>query len=180
MITQDNRPIAFFSRKLSNAQHKYSITKIELLAIVGILKEFKGMLWGQNIKVFTDHANLMRDALGLTSDRVYQWRLLLEEYRPKIVYIKGIHNTDADAVSRLEYYPSVNQTAESFHMTKVRNNSRQRQCWMTVSKNWCKLDIDSDNLDSYTNKHNNWNLVFAHHKEEDKIYHLTLTEIADA
>jgi hypothetical protein len=33
-ITQGNRPIAFFSRKLSNTQHKYSVTKIELLAIV--------------------------------------------------------------------------------------------------------------------------------------------------
>jgi hypothetical protein len=51
---------------------------------------------------------------------------------------------------------------------------------MTVLKKWCKLDIDSDNLDSYTNKHNNWNLIFAHHEEEDEIYPLTLTEIADA
>ncbi len=67
VITQDNRPIAFFSQKLSNAQRKYSITKIELLAIVKTLKEFKGMLWGQNIKVFTDHTNIMRDALGLTA-----------------------------------------------------------------------------------------------------------------
>jgi hypothetical protein len=107
-------------------QHKYSIIGIELLAIVKTLKEFKGMLWGKNIKVFTDHANLI--ALGLTSDRVYQWRLFLEEYGPKIVYIKGIHNTVANAVSQLEYDPSVNQTAESFHMTKVRNKqSRQRQ-----------------------------------------------------
>jgi hypothetical protein len=128
------------------------------------------MLWGKNIKVFTDHANLMRDALGLILDQVYQWRSLLEEYGPKIVYIKGIHNTVADAVTRLEYDPSVNQTAESFHTTKVRNKkSQQRQCWMTVSKNWCKLDIDSNNLDSYTNKYDNWNLVFAHHKEDDEI-----------
>ncbi len=51
---------------------------------------------------------------------------------------------------------------------------------MTVSKNWCKLDIDSYNLDSYTNKHDDWNLVFAHHEEEDKVYPLTLTKIADA
>jgi hypothetical protein len=51
---------------------------------------------------------------------------------------------------------------------------------MTVLKNWRKLNIDSDNLDSYTDKYDNWNLVFAHHKEEDKIYHLTLTKIADA
>ncbi len=105
---------------------------------------------------------------------------MLEEYGPKIVFIKGIHNTVADAVSWLEYDPSVNQTAESFHTMKVRNNSHPSQCWMTVSKKWCKLDIDSDNLDSYTNKRNNWNLVFAHHKEEDKIYPLTLTKIADA
>jgi hypothetical protein len=140
------------------------------------------MLWGQQIKVFTDHANLMRDALGLTSDPVYQWRLLLEEYGPKIVYIKGIHNTVADAVSWLEYDPSVsvNKTAESFHTTKVGNNSSQRQCWMRVSKKWCKLDIDSDNLDSYTNKHDDWDLVFAHHEEEEEVYPLTLTEIADA
>ncbi len=51
---------------------------------------------------------------------------MLEEYGPKIVYIKGIHNTVADAVSQLEYDPSVNTTAESFHMTKVRSRSRQR------------------------------------------------------
>jgi hypothetical protein len=105
VITQDNRAIAFFSQKLSNTQRKYSVIKIELLVIVETLKEFKGMLWGKNIKVFTDHANLMRDALGLTLDRVYQWRLLLEEYGPKIVYVEGTHNTVADAVLRLEYDP---------------------------------------------------------------------------
>jgi hypothetical protein len=65
----------------------------------------------------------MTDALGLTSDWVYQWRLLLEEYRPKIVFIKGIHNTDADAISRLEYDPSVDQTAESYFMTQLNKNS---------------------------------------------------------
>jgi len=48
----------------------------------------------------TDHKNLMQDALGLTSDRVDCWRLLLEEYGPTIMYIKGIvHNTAADAIS---------------------------------------------------------------------------------
>ncbi len=66
VITQENRPIAFFSRKLFPAQRKYSVTKIEQLAIVETLKEFKGMLWGQPIKVYTDHKNLIRDALGLS------------------------------------------------------------------------------------------------------------------
>ena len=31
----------------------------------------------------------------LTSDRVYRWRLILEEYGPEIVYIKRIHNNIA-------------------------------------------------------------------------------------
>ncbi len=91
------------------------------------------MLWGQPIKAFTDHNNLMRDVLGLTLDQVHQWRLLLEEYGPKIVYIKCIHNTIADAISRLEYDPSVNPTAESYFMTKVKSSKpSQRQNWMAV------------------------------------------------
>ncbi len=66
VITQDNRPIAFFSRKLSGAQSKYTVTKLALLAIVETLKEFKGMLWGQRLNVYTDHKNLTRNGLGLT------------------------------------------------------------------------------------------------------------------
>ncbi len=96
-------------------QHKYSVTEIELSAIVKTLKEFKEMLWGQDIKVYTDHKNFTRDALGLTSDRVYHWRLLLEEYAPKIIYIKGIHNTVADAILQLKYNPKLNKTNEYTH-----------------------------------------------------------------
>jgi hypothetical protein len=61
---------------------------------------------------------------------------LLEEYGPKIAYIKGVHNTIADAISQLEYDPSINQTAENYHMMKVKKRSSkfsQRQSWMTVS-----------------------------------------------
>jgi hypothetical protein len=57
------------------------------------------MLWGQRLKVYTDHINLIQDILRLTSDHVYQWRLLLEEFGLKIVFIKGTQNTVADAIS---------------------------------------------------------------------------------
>ena len=43
VITQDNRPIAFFIRKLSGTQSKYTVTKLKLLAILETLKEFKGI-----------------------------------------------------------------------------------------------------------------------------------------
>ncbi len=73
------------------------------------------MLWGQDIKVYTDHKNLTRHALGLTSDRVYCWQSLLEEYAPVIIYIKGIHNTVADAILQLEYDPKLNTTNKYTH-----------------------------------------------------------------
>ncbi|KAL7477519.1 hypothetical protein ACHAW6_003327, partial [Cyclotella cf. meneghiniana] len=79
VITQNDRPIAFFNRKLS-----ISVTIIELLAIVKTLKEFNGMLWGQKLVIYTDHKNLMQGSLVLTCDRVYHYRLLPEEYCPKM------------------------------------------------------------------------------------------------
>ncbi len=66
-MTQDNRPIAFFSWKLSDVQSKYTITKLEFLAIVETLKEFNRILWRQRISVYTDHKNCTRDDLSLTS-----------------------------------------------------------------------------------------------------------------
>ena len=47
IITQDGRPLAFFSCKLNDPQSKYSITELELLSIVKRLKEFKSMLRGE-------------------------------------------------------------------------------------------------------------------------------------
>ena len=44
--------------KTSDAQSKYTVTELELLAIVETLKEFNGMLWGQRITVYTDDKNL--------------------------------------------------------------------------------------------------------------------------
>ena len=178
VITQDNRPIAFFSRKLSETQTRYTVTEIELLAIVETLKEFKGMLWGQIIKVYTDHKNLTRDALGLTSDRVHRWRLLLEEYAPEIVYIKGTHNTVADAISRLEYNPKLNSTNEYNHaMQGVSTKDLAHQKWNTFSKHW--RGYNETNSQSNTNRVQ-LNQVFANRSEDDEIYPLTVSEITEA
>ena len=82
------------------------------------------MLWGQKIIVYTDHQNLIREALGSTSDRVLRWRLLLEEFGPEIEYIKGIDNTVADAISRLEYTPVDDREVNDLLYTK-------RFCYLT-------------------------------------------------
>jgi len=86
-----------FSRKLSGAQSKYTIAEQELLAIVETLKEFNGMLWEQRINVYTDHKNLTRDGLGLTSDRVNR-KDSLRSICPRDHLYKGIHNTVTEAI----------------------------------------------------------------------------------
>ena len=45
VISQDNKPIAFYSRKLSPAQTRYTTTERELLSIVETLKEFRNILF---------------------------------------------------------------------------------------------------------------------------------------
>ena len=174
VITQDNRPIAFFSRKLNSAQQKYSITELELLSIVETLKEFKGMLFGQEVEVYTDHINLTRDALGLTSDRVYRWRLLIEEYGPKIMYIKGIDNTVADAISRLDYNPALNRHADD-EDESISNGEK----WNNFITLLNRYDTDSsERVD--TNLKTNFSQVFANNLSDDEVYPLTVAEIADA
>ena len=55
VLSQEGKPIAFYSRKLTSPQQKYTTTERELLAIVETLKEFRNILLGQKIIVHTDH-----------------------------------------------------------------------------------------------------------------------------
>jgi hypothetical protein len=100
VISQNDKPIAFYSRKLKPEQTRYTTTERELLSIVETLKEFRNILLGQQIVVHTDHKNLT--CKNFNTERVMRWRLILEEYGPELKYIKGEDNIVADALSRLD------------------------------------------------------------------------------
>ena len=59
VITQNGKPLAFYSRKLKDAQTRYTTTERELLSIVETLKEFRTILLGHKIIIYTDHKNLI-------------------------------------------------------------------------------------------------------------------------
>ena len=101
VIAQDGKPIAFYSRKLNDAQTRHTTTERELLAIVETLKEYRNILLGQKIRVYTDHKNLTHT--NFNTERVMRWRLILEEYGPELIYKPGDLNEAADALSRLDY-----------------------------------------------------------------------------
>jgi hypothetical protein len=99
VITQKDKPLAFYSRKLTDPQTRYTVTELELLAIVETLCEYKCILLGHLIIIYMDHKNLTFS--NFTTNPVTRWRLIVEEYGPKIVYLPSKHNIIADALSCL-------------------------------------------------------------------------------
>jgi hypothetical protein len=97
---------------------------------------------------------------------VYHWRLIIKEYGPKIIYIKGENNTVADAISRLDFTPK----AETKHLNQ--NN------WMMLTKRWCAFSTHTIKGNSI-NSTMKLNHVFANHSDEEEIYPLTVSEIAE-
>ena len=99
IIKQHDKPIAYFSRKLTSAQQNYTTIEKELLSVVETLQEFRTLLYGTDIIVHTDHKNLTGQ--NINTPRVLRWRLLIEDFAPAFEYIPGPKNIEADALSRL-------------------------------------------------------------------------------
>ena len=101
-------PIAYASRSLSKAETNYTTSKKELLAVVWATKYFGPYLYGRHFKVVTDHKPLtwimnVKDP----GSRLLRWRIQLEEFDYEVAYKKGLLNTNADALSRINHVATV-------------------------------------------------------------------------
>jgi hypothetical protein len=102
----------------------------------------------------------------------------LEEYTPEIIYIKGIHNTVADAILQLEYDPKLNTTNEYTHaMLGVKPEELSVQQWKSSVHHWRSYNETSTPTQAHCF---HLNEVFANCSDEDEIYPLPTVEIAAA
>jgi cleavage and polyadenylation specificity factor subunit 1 len=97
--------LAFFSRKLSPAQQKYSAYDRELLAIYEALKHFRHMLQARHFIIFTDHKSLVY-AFNQKRDkclpRQFNHLDYISQFTTDIRHISGKDNVVAEALSRVE------------------------------------------------------------------------------
>ncbi len=98
-LMQDDRPVAYFSRKLNSAQCNYATIDKEHLCVVVTLKEFRLMLLGAELHIYTNHKNILN--VGDLSERRLHWISYVDEYGPTLHHIEGPHNNIADTFSRL-------------------------------------------------------------------------------
>ena len=99
-----HQPIAFFSRKLSPTEVRYSTFDRELLAVYSAVRHFKHFLQGAIFTIQTDHLPLVH-AISKKTDPVSarQQRHLsaISEYNCTLRHVPGKKNPVADALSRI-------------------------------------------------------------------------------
>ena len=117
VIIQKGKPIAFYSRKLTDAQQRYTVTEIELLIPEETLKEYRTILLGQKLRIRTDHKNLT--CKNINTDRVFRWRLIFEEYGTDIEYIRSENNIVADGLSRIPLNGDEDTTQKSTYQQEI-------------------------------------------------------------
>jgi hypothetical protein len=66
-LMQDERPVAFYSKKLNSAQMNYATIDKKLLCVVATLHEFHSMLFGAELYIHTDHRNILKLVIHLNA-----------------------------------------------------------------------------------------------------------------
>ncbi|KAG8196266.1 hypothetical protein JTE90_023821 [Oedothorax gibbosus] len=103
-VEESWQPLAFYSKKLSPAQQRYSAYDRELLAAYMAIKYFRHMVEGRPFTLFTDHKPLIyafQQKEDKCSPRQMRQLDYIGQFTTDIRHLKGTDNVVADALSRI-------------------------------------------------------------------------------
>ena len=104
-LTQEDKPIAFASKALTEAEKRYANIERELLAVVYGCERFHTYIFGKKFIVETDHKPLeqiQKKNLANTPPRLQRMMLRLQQYDVEIIYKPGKEMVLPDMLSRLK------------------------------------------------------------------------------
>ena len=109
-------PVAYGSRATSPSEKNYGITDLETLAVVWSLSHFKPYLYGQRVKIYTDHTAVKAVLQNpMASGKHARWWSKVYESgigEVEICYQRGKDNQNADALSRCPQDGDVHNEAD--------------------------------------------------------------------
>ncbi len=107
-LLQDNGPIEYASKSLSDAETRYSNIEREMLGVLFGLERFHYYAYGRPVTVETDHKPLeaiFKKHLDKAPPRISRMLLRIQKYDVTITYVPGKDISLADALSRINPRP---------------------------------------------------------------------------
>ena len=96
VLSQDNRPVAFFSEKVYEARSKWSAYELEFFVVVRTLKHWEHYLIQREFVLYTDHQ-------ASSINKMYaRWVAYIQRFHFTLKHKSGVTNRVADALSRPE------------------------------------------------------------------------------
>ena len=129
-LLQEERPVAYASRALTECEQNYAQIEKELLAVTFACKKFHDYIYGKDVLVETDHQpliNIYKKPLSSAPKRLQRMLLQLQRYNIKLMYKAGKELYIADTLSRA-YLPGHDEEVdeEEFEVLEYMNISSER------------------------------------------------------
>ena len=111
-LSQNHRPVAFFSRTLNKSECKHHSVEKEAYAIVESTGKWRHYLLGTHFTVVTDQQSVsfmfnQTHHGKIKNDKIARWRIELSAFSFDIIHRPGILNVTADPMSRLHHCASI-------------------------------------------------------------------------
>ena len=102
-LLQNEKPVAYASRALTETEQRYATIEKEMLAVVFALEKFNNYTYGRPVTVHSDHKpleSILKKSITCASPRLQRMMMRLQKYNFKVNYKQGKHMYLADTLSR--------------------------------------------------------------------------------